>query len=403
MQTQLIPFMKQYLLGGLHKPEGALRHPFITPSSVYSASLWDWDCYWAMLAYLEISRQTNDEELKQLIAPYAKGCLFNYLDHQYPDGCISIGFGAKGNDYFMCYNPDHNMAKPIMGQIAHLLWQHGLLSQDELRQVIPCLQKFHRCYVSRYSHFATGLLYFATDLGIGVDDDPSTWGRPFKSSASIYLNSFFYRDTALTAELCRAASLDDTESRETSERMAKSIRTYCYDKREKSFFTVDLLCQHNLVQAEDGGVFNVGLTPFWKVLPLKVLTWSTMLPLWMGLGTQQQVDDYIKEHFVPEQLLSPYGIRSLSADEPMYAPEVKRGNPSNWLGPIWMVENYVAWDMMRKYGHQAEAEDLAQRVLNLVNRDIAETGTLHEYYSPETGKPINNAGLLSWNPLVTLF
>jgi putative isomerase len=68
-----------------------------------------------------------------------------------------------------------------------------------------------------------------------------------------------------------------------------------------------------------------------------------------------------------------------------------------------MVENYVAWDMMMKYGHQAEAEDLAQRVLNLVNRDIAETGTLHEYYSPETGKPLNNAGLLSWNPLVTLF
>lgn len=387
----------------LREPKCHFRHPYISPGSVYSASLWDWDCYWAMFAILEYSAQAGDESLKAEIAPYARGCLFNMLDHQFADGGLPIEMNPEQDDYFDCRNIDHNMAKPFLGQITHLLWKHGLLSPDELRQALPHISNFHRCYETRYTHKPTGLLFFATDLGIGVDDDPATWGRPNKSSGSIYLNSFYYRDLIQTAELYRALGEDDAWTTAKAAQIADSIRTYCYDKREKSFFSVDLLCQHNLVPAKDGTCFNIGLEPFWKVLQLKVLVWSTMLPLWVGLGTQQQVDDYIREHFVADRLLSPYGLRSLSADEPAYAPEVKRGNPSNWLGPIWLLENYIAWDLMRRYGHQQEAEELAARVLKLVNEDLAATGTLHEYYSPETGKPLNNPGLLSWNALVLLF
>jgi len=395
--------MKQYMRGSLRKAEGLLKHPYISPGSTYEASQWDWDCYWAMFAFLEYADQADDESLKAEIAPFARGSLFNMLEHQYDDGSISIEMNPVEDDFFECHLPDNNMAKPFVGQIAHLLWKHGLLSLDELNLVLPKITKFHRCYETRYTHVPTGLLFFATDLGIGVDDDPATWGRPPKSSGSIFLNSFYYRDLIQTSELYQAIGQYNSWTADKASQIADSIRKFCYDKREKSFFTVDLLCQHNLIIADDGTHLNAGLEPFWKVLQLKVLVWSTMLPLWMGLGTQQQVDDYVREHFVPERLLSPFGLRSLSADEPMYAPEVTRGNPSNWLGPVWILENYIALDILCRYGHQAEADDLKTRVLKLVNDDISATGSLHEYYSPETGVPLNNPGLLSWNALILLF
>src|SRR5690606_40634394 len=39
---------------------------------------------------------------------------------------------------------------------------------------------------------------------------------------------------------------------------------------------------------------------------------------------------------------SPYGIRSLSKDEKMYSVSATI-NPSNWLGPIWVIVNYVVF------------------------------------------------------------
>jgi putative isomerase len=32
--------------------------------------------------------------------------------------------------------------------------------------------------------------------------------------------------------------------------------------------------------------------------------------------------------------------------------------------------------------------------------DLAKTGTLHEYYHPDSGAPLSHAGFLDWNLLV---
>ena len=75
-------------------------------------------------------------------------------------------------------------------------------------------------------------------------------------------------------------------------------------------------------------------------------------------------------------------------------------NPSNWLGPIWIVANYFVWSGLRRYGFTAEATDLARRTLDLLERDFQLSGALHEYYHPDTGAPLMNKGFLSWNYLV---
>ncbi len=74
-------------------------------------------------------------------------------------------------------------------------------------------------------------------------------------------------------------------------------------------------------------------------------------------------------------------------------------NPSNWNGPVWILSNYLVWQGLLRYGFTDEAGALADKTLDLLAADIATHGATHEYYDPDTGRPIMNKGFISWNLL----
>lgn len=76
------------------------------------------------------------------------------------------------------------------------------------------------------------------------------------------------------------------------------------------------------------------------------------------------------------------------------------GNQSCWLGPIWGVANYMVFKGLLNYGYKKETTELAEKTVFMYGRDIENCGKMHEYYSPETGEPINNIGFQSRNLLV---
>ena len=86
----------------------------------------------------------------------------------------------------------------------------------------------------------------------------------------------------------------------------------------------------------------------------------------------------------------------------MYAPEVARGNPSNWLGPVWIVANYIGWETLGDRGYGELAGSLADAVIGLLAGDLRRTGMFHEYYSPETGLGVCGPHFMSWNALAAL-
>lgn len=147
------------------------------------------------------------------------------------------------------------------------------------------------------------------------------------------------------------------------------------------------------------------LEPFWRVPPLEVLVWTGFLPLWNGIATREQARRMVREHLMhPERFLSPVGVRALSRDERMYQPEVARSNPSNWLGPVWILANWIIWRGLLRSGFRHETREVSRRIVMLLGRDLASTGTLHEYYSPETGRGIIGPGFWNWNlPAVEMF
>jgi putative isomerase len=79
---------------------------------------------------------------------------------------------------------------------------------------------------------------------------------------------------------------------------------------------------------------------------------------------------------------------------------VRSGNPSNWLGPVWIIVNYFVWKGLKDYGFQDEAGKLADKTLQMLSADLASNGSLNEYYDPDTGKALSHKGFMDWNLLV---
>jgi len=386
-----------------HEPSGCLKHPYLDPGGPYSKTLWDWDSFWAATALLGISEVTGDKQFQERVLYYAKGSLMNFFDHQGEDGSISILLSDTDPDWFdSTKNPETNMAKPMLGQFCLLLDKYNYLNADEcLKQ----LKKFYDCYKQRYSDEKTGLYLWANDAAIGVDDDPATWGRPPFSSASIFLNSFLYEDFKSAATF--AEKHDEKELYEFFMENADSLKTainkYCRDDKDGLYYSVDVQCTQNLSAHRHFDTLNKNLEPFWACLPLKVASWSSFIPLWSALPDIEFAEIMVDSHLMDsKEFWTDYGIRSLAADEKMYSPEASRGNPSNWLGPIWIISNYVIWKGLKTYGYNDIAEKLADNIIKLLSDDYRKNGFFHENYSPETGQGIAGPGFWNWNLLVCL-
>jgi alpha,alpha-trehalase len=104
--------------------------------------------------------------------------------------------------------------------------------------------------------------------------------------------------------------------------------------------------------------------------------------------------------FDPAKLWSPYGIRSVAADEPSYNNENVIKPYSNWQGPIWPHFNWMAMHALLHYGYPDEALTVAERVTRLCLADLAANGMMHENYHAETGAPLAAPDFVSWNLLV---
>ena len=125
----------------------------------------------------------------------------------------------------------------------------------------------------------------------------------------------------------------------------------------------------------------------------------TFLAMWAGIATAEEAERMVAENYRnPATFYAPFGVRTLSQAEQMYQ-IVGSGNPSCWLGPIWGISNYMVFEALVRYGYEEEALELANKTITMFGRDIAQCGQMHEYYHPDTGEGVYNAGFQSWNLL----
>jgi putative isomerase len=388
----------------LRPPAGILKHPSVAPSlpgKEYSTNLWDWDTLWTSRGLFRLAELRHDEPFKKKLCECVSGSLLNFLEHASADGQIPIMMTAADPDPFRLLGPggpSRNQAKPVFGQL-------GLLAADQLGEVgwlTPHFDTILRFYDAWTAHnlSSIGLLVWGDDVAIGDDNDPTTFGRPFFSSANLMLNCLFHQDLLASAELARRMGRTNDHARLSAQadQLAQRIQKYCWDPRDSYYYSVDVQCVDRRAQLIP--TVPRGMDMAWQCLPMRIQMFTGFLPLWGGIATQAQADELIKTNYLgDDRLCARWGVRSLSSRESMYSLAFS-SNPSNWLGPVWIIVNYFTWKALERYGYKKEADVLAGKTLLLLARDLEANGSLNEYYHPDTGAALSHKGFMDWNLLV---
>lgn len=383
----------------LKEPRDFIHYPFIDPGAAYEGNVWDWDTYWSVYGLLSIFDEF-DQEMQEKILLHSKGNVLNFLDHQLADGYIPMMIEVA--DWPEPYlNMKHkegvlmNMHKPFLCQQIRLI-SEKIGDYQWAVPFIPQLERYFLRYDTDYFFPDKGLYVWCDDIMIGMDNDPASFGRPKFSTANIYLNSFMVMELSawqeiLTAAKSPAAKIQHVKAR--IEALAQAIQRECWDQRDKFFYSVDVD-----IKTRSFDWFHQGLGVFWQTLPIRIRTWTGFLPMYAGIAAPEQGECLVRAYRDKEIFNSPWGVTTLGINEPMFNLEPTI-NPSNWLGPVWLVANYVVFKALLSAGYRQEAEEIAARSLRLLAGDIEKTGCMHEYYHPFTGAPVMNGGFINWNIL----
>lgn len=391
---------------------GALKFPFLAPgSNQYLDMLWDWDSWLSDVALRQILLENGTEKDRKEALKYEQGCVLNALSYGGMDGWIPIWIERdapprsemlKGvNSY------KHNMHKPTLAQHAAFIVKNMNGNAEWLRDDFYTLQAFVDRYLNFQRHKTTGLMYWQTDEAIGVDNDPSTFYRPDESSGSIFLNALMYKELRAMVYLAGCLNLGEIAAcyEKIASNLLGNIRAHCWDPRDGFYYSVDLNLKP-VVKPDDSDakagelIFHVGQPRTYDCLIQRVSVWSGFMAMWAGIASQDQAKQMVEKHFHDTTSYNAaVGIRTLSPLEKMYDPRAS-GNPSSWLGPVWINVNYLVFRGLVDYGYEREARELAEKTILLLGRDFERFGALHEYYLPENGEPVLNKGFQNWNFLV---
>lgn len=388
----------------LRPAEGILKYPSVAPSlpgKTYSTSLWDWDTLWTSRGIFRFAELDKDRDLRQRACRHVQGSVLNFFDHASQDGRLPIMMNVKDPDPFGTLKTppaSRNQAKPVFGQLA-LLVSDQLGDAAWLAPHFDKLLSFYASWVRGYQS-PVGLLVWGDDVAIGDDNDPTTFGRPFNSSANLLLNCLFYEDLRSAAHLAEKLNRprDAEQLSNQARELGARLQEYCWDTRDSFYYSVDVQCVDRRAQL----IPNIrrGMDMRWKCLPLKVQMFTGFLPMWCGLATPHQAQQMVEVNYRKDhRFRADWGVRSLASDERMYSLDFS-SNPSNWLGPVWIIVDYFVWKGLSDYGFHRDAAELADKTLQLLCADLAVSGSLNEYYHPDTGAPLSHKGFLDWNLLV---
>jgi hypothetical protein len=398
--------------GMYREPGGALKFPFLAPgSNQYLDMLWDWDSWLSNVALRQILLENGNHGDKEKALKYEQGCVLNSLSYGGMDGWIPIWIerDAPSREKMLSErNPwKSNMHKPTLAQHAAFIVQNMNGDAEWLREDFYTLQAFVNKYLNFHKHKATGLIYWETDEAIGVDNDPSTFYRPYESSGSIFLNSLMYKELMATSYLAKCLNQPDISKyyeREANKLLA-NIREHCWDPRDGFYYSVDLnlrpIEKPDTKSLEPGKLYlHVGQPRTYDCLIQRFSVWSGFMAMWAKIATPGQAKLMVEKQFHDTASFNaPAGIRTLSPLEKMYDTRAS-GNPSSWQGPIWINVNYLVFRGLVNYGYNNEARELAEKTILLLGRDFERFGALHEYYLPDNGEPVLNKGFQNWNFLV---
>ncbi len=362
---------------------GGLRHPYIDPGSGYEDILWEWDSYFCLHGMEPMAAEDPRVGL------HARGCVDNFLEHQGPDGHVPYAMTPKtASETRNARTLDsvRNTAKPLLTQFARLAIRCGGGDVEWLRTIYPQLcDSVKHWYSTQMSTF--GLLTWRSHRGSGADNHPAYFQRPHNTVADPYLNSMMVVELEALAACARDIGENASIWVRLGSDLRRAIEQWMWDPIDGTYYCIDV------ASGEPG---KVRTDANWAV-PLKFRACSMWMPLWAGVASPERAARVVREHMLdPDHMRSEYGLRTLSRMEPAYQIFADY-NPSDWCGPVWVINTYLGWEALRRYGYGEEARDLKRDHLAMLQRDVEMNQCLHEHYHPETGEGLTHPGFINWN------
>lgn len=388
--------LREQIFKTMREPTGDLAYPFLEPGTGYHYNLWDWDSYWTAYGANDMTELLKDDpgfdyaEKKRALARCVKGNVTNFLRWQEADGYVPISVRPDYRTNPVVARENYrNAHKPFL--CRHALFATGMAGESDWLETDK-LERYLGYYRTNQYDEKSGLYFWGDDVMIGMDNNPTVFGRPDRSAADLFLNCFMVSELDAMAKLLTAAGKSAARYEAERDALAASVRREMWDEGTGYFYSQDLLSKTKVTP-----YFHHGLGVFWNTMPLKIKFWGCYLPMTCGIATEEQARRMV-ENYRKGALNAPYGVRTVAKDEKMYRLEFS-ANPSNWLGAVWTVSNYCVFEGFLRYGFRAEAEKIRDGTLAYLANDIRTSGSMSESYHPDTGEPFPYNGFLSWNCL----
>jgi len=343
-------------LRSIRPAEGYLKHDYLIPAGFYK-QMWDWDGFF-IGCYLASHKKED--------AKYLKGWVLNFVNGVDKNGYVAGCMTTKG-------------PRPIFGKFAMkpFLSQGALFASvyggsfswinpiyDKLKKVLDYREQTQ--YDKKY-----GLFFWDIAIQSGADNNPALTNDTNDRSAILAadINTFQLREYVSMMRI--AEKLGKKEDVKIYKSKADTLKArmlkYLWFPEQKSFFNV---------RRDNGKI-------------IERVTYSNFVPLFQGILPMEDGQEMIRRYLLsPEHMMSEFGLRSLSATDPLYNNACIIVPYSNWQGPIWINANYMYTIAMVRYGFKGEAGMIAKKLAPLLLNDIKANHSMHECYSAETGEPL---------------
>jgi hypothetical protein len=240
-----------------------------------------------------------------------------------------------------------------------------------LAEVYPGLQKLYDYWWSALAVDPKGLF---TCGFCGMDNLPRGQGMA-QADATAWM-ARFAGDLATIADRLGTGDVDRYRADRTT--IAEALNANLWSESAGFYFDMDT----------DG-----------KLIPTR--SYSGLIPLIAGVVPDDRLPPILDALADPQRFLSPYGVRSVSADSVLYEPGYASNahTNSNWRGPIWMPINYLIVEALRPID-PVLATTISDRVVATVAADWRATGHFHEYFDAEDGTGLGADAQTGWTALV---
>ena len=213
-----------------------------------------------------------------------------------------------------------------------------------------------------------GLFFWENAISSGADNNVELTNDPNEKSSILAtdISTFQYREYKAMAQLAEKLGYKDqaTEYWKKAADLKAAMLQYMWFADDAMFYNV---------RRENGR-------------PIKRVSYSNFVPLIDDILAEKDAKAMITRYMLNKDvMLAPYGIRSLSKQDPDYNNDAIIIPYSNWQGPIWINANYLNYIALKRNGFNKEAAELSGILGRMVVADIQKWGSMHEDYDAETG------------------